>query len=288
MNNNKKILLLGSNGLLGSTLKNIIEKKNNTLTTIARKHADYKFDLKDFRQLKKVISANSYDVVINCAAYINFEFCEKNKKKIFLINALLPKYLSNLSKLYAFKLIHISSDAIYTSTTKNKINTENAKTGHVNAYAKSKFYAEKYCKKYKKNLIIRTNFVDYNQKSFIHWAYKKLKDEKQLILYNDMFTSTLDVKYCSNIILQMIENNLSGTYNLGSKDSISKKDFIVKLAKVLGHNCNFLETSVKANKIKKSCNLGLNVYKIEKKLNINMKDSKSVISTIAKNVRSRN
>ena len=27
MNNNKKILLLGSNGLLGSTLKNIIEKK---------------------------------------------------------------------------------------------------------------------------------------------------------------------------------------------------------------------------------------------------------------------
>ncbi len=83
MNNNKKILLLGSNGLLGSTLKNIIEKKNNTLTTIARKHADYKFDLKDFRQLKKVISANSYDVVINCAAYINFEFCEKNKKKIF-------------------------------------------------------------------------------------------------------------------------------------------------------------------------------------------------------------
>ncbi len=33
MNNNKKILLLGSNGLLGSTLKNIIEKKNNTLTT---------------------------------------------------------------------------------------------------------------------------------------------------------------------------------------------------------------------------------------------------------------
>jgi len=35
--------------VLGSTLKKIIIKKNNILTTIARRQADYKFDLKNFK-----------------------------------------------------------------------------------------------------------------------------------------------------------------------------------------------------------------------------------------------
>ena len=38
-----------------------------------------------------------------------------------------------------------------------------------------------------------------------------------------MYTSTLDVKYCSKIIIDLIKKNANGIYNVASNDALSKK-----------------------------------------------------------------
>ena len=108
---------------------------------------------------------------------------------------------------------------------------------------------------------------------------------KTIGLFNDMYTSTLDVKYCAKIILKLMFNNSRGIYNVGSKDCLSKKDFAVLFAKKLNKNINFKEISCQKPGIIRGNNLGLNVKKTENKLKIKMINSKKVIDNLVKEFR---
>ena len=138
-----KVLILGSNGSLGKRIKEILKaKKNCDLKTIAKKNADFNFNLENFKKLKKIIQNNDFDYIINCAAFTNLIYCEKNFHKISKINTALPIKLSSWSKKYNFRYTHISTDHIYTAK-KNIYNSEVSKIGWHNKYSKSKYLAEK-------------------------------------------------------------------------------------------------------------------------------------------------
>ena len=188
----KNFLILGSNGSLGKKIIKILtSKKNCSFKTIAKQKADFNFDLENFNKLEKIIKNNKFNYIINCAAYTNLLYCEKNFKKILKINTKLPVKLSYWSKKYDYKYVHISTDHIYISQ-KNIFNSENSKIGWHNKYSKSKFLAEKNLFNKKKILIIRTNFIDdkFNKKSFLYWLNKHIKIKKKIPLFFDMYTST--------------------------------------------------------------------------------------------------
>ena len=112
-----KFLLIGSNGLLGSTLKKKLPKKETFLT--AKNKSNLNLDLSDFKKLSKIFDKYEFKYVINCAAITSLHDCENNKKKTWKINTLLPEKLSKLSKTKKFKYIHISTDHIFFSKKKN-------------------------------------------------------------------------------------------------------------------------------------------------------------------------
>ena len=95
-----------------------------------------------------------------------------------------------------------------------------------------------------------------------------------------MYTSTLDVKTCSKLIVDLIISGSSGIYNLGSRDAISKKEFAVKYAAKIKKKITFTSESCDVLKVPRGKNLGLNVKKIEKKLNIKMPTSTRVIRNL--------
>ena len=171
-----KYLIIGSNGLLGSTIKKILPKNDTFL--IARNNSNYNLDFKEFNKLKKIFDKFLFRYVINCAAITNLNKCEKDKKNAWIINTLLPEMLSNLSKKKNFKYIHISTDHIFSSK-KIKYFKENVKYRNINYYSKTKIMAEKKIKNNKKNLIIRTNFTGFKTKSlqstFIGWVIFNIK-----------------------------------------------------------------------------------------------------------------
>ena len=150
----KSIYILGSEGLLGSALKKYlknVEMKNFQIFTIAKKNSDFNINLKNFSKLKKILHKNKIDILINCAAHTNLIKCENSFRKINKINVLLPKFLNELSKKLNFKLVHISTDSIYSSSKKYKQNKENDKISYSNNYSKSKFLAESSINKKKKS-----------------------------------------------------------------------------------------------------------------------------------------
>ena len=133
----KNILILGSNGQLGSKLSISLKKdKKFKIKTLAKSNANFSFDIENFSKLEEILINENFTHVINCIAHTNLEYCEKNYKKIYKINVLLPKKLSDLSKNHKFKLVHISTDHIYKAK-KNKLNSEKDKVGWHNNYSKS-------------------------------------------------------------------------------------------------------------------------------------------------------
>ena len=172
-------LLIGSNGLLGSSIKSKLNLKK--VMCVARTNSDYNVDLKYFKKFKKIFDKYEFKNVINCAAITNLSKCEKEKKKTKKINLELPILLNNLSKKMKFNLIHISTDQVYCKGKSNKFK-ETDKISFLNYYSKTKFLAEKILMKNKKSLIIRTNFTGFKKnlnKTFVGWLLDNIKRKKK-------------------------------------------------------------------------------------------------------------
>tara|TARA_B100000401_G_C52804626_1_gene720444 strand:+ start:1118 stop:2020 length:903 start_codon:yes stop_codon:yes gene_type:complete len=278
-----KYLIIGSNGLLGSTIQKILPKNETFL--IARNNSDYNLDFKKLNRVEKIFEKFSFRYVINCVAITNLNKCEKNKKNAWLINTLLPEKLSKLSQKKNFKYIHISTDHMFSSK-KIKYFKENTKYKNINYYSKTKIMAEKKIKNNKKNLIIRTNFTGFKMKNpkstFIGWIMFNIKKKNKISLFNDMYTSTLDVKTFSKVLIKLIKTDARGIYNVASNGCLNKKDFALKFSKLINKKLIFVEKSLRENKQKRGFCMCLNVRKVEKKLGFKMISINKAINNLSK------
>ena len=276
---NYEYLIIGSKGLLGSNILIIFKKKKLSYLTVARKNSNYDLDLKDFRKLKNFFKKNTFKIVINCAGIIDIDYCEKYLYKKFIINIFFVKFLSKMSRRFKFKLIQISTDHIY-SGKKSKLNSEKSKIFAINNYAKTKIISERYLLSLKRYLIIRTNFTGKKKNTFIDWLIKSSRKKGTISLFDDMYTSTIDVKSCAKIIIDLSSINSKGIYNIGTRDSLSKKEFAIKIFKKLKKKIKFRSISCDIQKTPRGKNLGLNVKKIENKIGYRMPTSEKAVTNL--------
>ena len=118
---NKKILILGSSGMLGHMLYNYI--KNNSkyeLYDISYRNKINKstkiLDVNNLGELSKYIEKIRPDFIINCIGIL-IGGSKNNPSNAIFINSFFPHYLSKLSFKYEYKLIHISTDCVFSGST---------------------------------------------------------------------------------------------------------------------------------------------------------------------------
>ncbi len=280
---NYDYLIIGSNGLLGSNIVKVLKKKKSKYFTVARKSSDFNLDLKKYKKLEKLFKKNTFNIVVNCAAIIDIDYCEENFNEALIINSYLVKFLSQMSKKFKFKLVQISTDHVYKGV-KFKRNSEKSKLFAINKYAKTKIISETYIKKLKKYLIIRTNFTGNKTNTFFNWLLDSAKKKKAINLFNDMYTSTIDVRTCAIILLDLCSLNSKGIFNIGTRDFISKEEFAVRILNKLKKNFNYKSISCDIQKTPRGKNLGLNIKKIEKKIGYKMPTSEKVINNLIRDL----
>ena len=276
-----EFLVIGSNGLLGSNIVKILKKKKINFLTVARKNSNFNINLENFKRLDKFFLKNKFKIVINCAAIIDINYCEKKYSIASIINCKLVKFLSQMSKKFGFKFVQISTDHVYKG--KNAVfNSETSEIFPINKYAKSKILAEKHLKELKKFLIIRTNFTGKKKNSFIDWLIRNFKKKAEINLFNDMYTSTMDVQTCAEIIIKLAMLKSKGIYNLGSRNMTTKESFAKKLSKILKIKIKYKSISSDIQQVPRGKNLGLDVKKIEKKIGYKMPTSNQSIINLVK------
>ena len=155
-NKNYNILVTGSNGQVGSEIRELSSDYSYNFFFTDRNNIDItcKDSIKDFCQ------ANNINVIVNCAAYTAVDKAETDIENADLGNRKAVKKLSIVSKDLDIKLIHISTDYVFDG--KNfKPYCEEFQTNPQGVYGKTKLDGENEMRDInpKNSIIIRTSWV---------------------------------------------------------------------------------------------------------------------------------
>jgi len=277
----KKLLIIGSTGFLGQFICN--DKKFNKNYHIIKhgfsQKTDLNFDFTKKRKVQKYMKIVQPDIIINLICYSDVDGCEKNYKKALLLNEKVSKNIvETANKAY---IIQISTDHVYNSP---KASSER-NIFLINNYAKTKYSGELVYSSYKKKLIIRTNFFGKSpkdNKGIVNWIINNYKKGKTIYAVRDIFFNPLHISTFCKILNILIKKEIFGTYNLGSKNYLSKEDFIKKFLKINKikykkiHSINYEQ--LKICKTPRPKYMIMNCKKLEKKIKIKMPNILSEIS----------
>lgn len=257
----KKILILGSGGMLGHLLFlfflnkekfqtfGVIRKPNN----VFKNHKKNLFfcDLSNFLNIKKILKKYNPDFVINCCGIIKQNINDNyDKEYILKINSHLPQFLNYNINFFKYKLIHISTDCIFAGDKGNY--DDNDVSDATDIYGISKRLGEVISEK---TLTLRTSIIGHeisNKKSLLEWFLQKKKKSK-IQGYTNAYFSGLTTLELSKIIFQIVSKKkiINGIFNVSSQ-KISKYHLLKKINKIYKKNIFILKT---------------NRYKIDRSLN---------------------
>jgi dTDP-4-dehydrorhamnose reductase len=241
----KKILVTGSNGLLGQKLVQLLmEDPQYSLVATARGKNRLPFpegpytylpmDITNQNQVQEIINEVKPDFIIHTAAMTNVDQCESEKEACWQQNVDAVKYITEAAEKSKSFLIHLSTDFIFDG--KNGPYDENAKAAPLSYYGESKLAAEKIVAKSKaKWAIARTVLVygvahDMSRSNIILWVKKSLEEGKNIQVVNDQWrTPTLAEDLAMGCYLIM-ENDATGIYNISGKDFLSPYQMAIKTA----------------------------------------------------------
>lgn len=158
-----KILIIGSTGMLGNTLKEYLSSISVTYDTLNREKLD--LSTCSYSELKDNIISSECDVLINCAGVIK-QRTESTIEKFISVNSLLPHRLSDICKNAGIKMIHITTDCVYSGKTGNYDENSNSDVNDI--YGMSKLMGEP-----NDCTVIRTSIIGEeikNKLSLLEWV----------------------------------------------------------------------------------------------------------------------
>ena len=124
-----KVLILGSNGLVGSSLSRVLAKDGyfNEIVSATRKDAD----LLDLSETKKLIQDTKPNVVINAAAKVGGVLANNSHRSEFLIENIKINInlLESVIPFSEIKVINLGSSCIYPLNAENPIKEESIMSG---------------------------------------------------------------------------------------------------------------------------------------------------------------
>lgn len=114
INRSNQVLVLGATGMLGRTVYQylLIHKKNIKGTSRDLKNENLIYlNFKKSADLESLFENKTFSFVINCVGALR----GSSNEKLELLNIIFPKVLLVLSRKYNFKIINISTDAVFSS-----------------------------------------------------------------------------------------------------------------------------------------------------------------------------
>ena len=219
------IFVLGGTGMAGHIISLYFKEKGHDVTCFTRKKINYCKniigDVTDFDNLKKIILQNKYDAVINAVGVLN-ENAEFDKANAILLNSYLPHFLSQLTKDTKTKIVHISTDCVFSGKVGHYIESS-FKDGE-SFYDRSKALGEI---ENNKDLTFRTSIVgpDLNENGFglLNWF---LKQNQPVNGYTNVFWTGITTLTLAKAIEVALYENINGLFNLVNNISISKFELL--------------------------------------------------------------
>ena len=238
----KKILIFGSNGLLGWYITTYFKNKNNDYIVNEITRKTYNILSNNIGELNNIIANNKPDYIINCTNCFKDTFSNQ-----VYINSLFPQKLSKICNNRNIILIHISTNGVFSGITGNY--TENDTEDANDSYGITKLLGENI-----NNIVIRTSIIGeqviQNNKCIYFLDWIKSCKNTNVIGYNKHLWNGVTCLELAKYIDYIISNNItwSGVRHLCNTQVYSKYDLIKIINRIYYLNLHIV---IDENNIKK-------------------------------------
>lgn len=252
------ILVTGANGQLGNEMRIIAKHSDDNyiftdVNQVEGVETTY-LDITDMAAIRKVVSDNHINVIVNCAAWTNVDACETDDSLAALaekLNADAPENLAKAIKEVNGLFVQISTDYVFGKEPYNTPCREDQKGTPTGVYGTTKLHGEqKIMASDVKYVIIRTAWL-YSEfgKNFCKTMLNLTATKSEVnVVFDQCGTPTYayDLAKAIGIIIEDYKKEASlpqysktGIYHFSNEGVCSWFDFTKMIAEYSGHNeCN--------------------------------------------------
>ena len=279
-----KVVITGSNGLLGQSLLDLLlkEKKEYDVFGFSRGEnrsgrADFNYiniDISQEDNLKKELRKIKPDFIINTAAMTQVDDCEVYKDDCDLINVEVVKWLKDIAEELNSHIIHISTDFIFDGL--KGYYKESDEPNPLSYYGLSKLKSEKVLQESTINFtILRTILVfgkvhNMSRGNIVLWVKSMLEQQKEITIVNDQYRMPTYVKDLAMACKIAIDKKALGIYNISSNELLSIFEIANQIAEVFNLDKTYIKpisSSILNQRAARPAKTGFDLTKTKNDLN---------------------
>jgi dTDP-4-dehydrorhamnose reductase len=222
----KKVLIIGGTGMAGHVMYYYLDslKKYRMFNTVYRNRltADSIIcDVTVANSVKAVLDSVKPDYIINCVGAL-IRQSRSNPADTIYLNAFFPHKLKELAELSGSKLVHISTDCVFSGKKGDYSETDFRDADDV--YGRSKALGEIFDENH---ATLRTSIIGPELKTdgegLFHWFMKQSGEIKG---YTEAFWSGVTTMELARAAEHVLSHNLTGLFHVSNGDPISKYELL--------------------------------------------------------------
>ena len=224
-----RVLVLGSEGQLGSELRRVLVEHDMTTA---------RHDEVDIAQIARVIDFARHarpDVIVNAAGYTDVDGCEKNKETAFLVNAIGARNAAIAARKVEADLIHISTDYVFDGN-KEEPYLESDSAQPLNIYGWSKLLGERMVMEQNlQTFILRVAWL-YGSvgRNFVKTMLALAKDKEELNVVEDQMGTPTFAGDVARQIKLLMDTESYGLYHCTSQGCCTWYEFAREIFRLAG------------------------------------------------------
>ena len=264
-----RVMVLGVTGMLGNAMFRVLSENANLVVYGTARNGSSRFyfaenlqgqivvgvNVENHDSLVKVFADVRPNIVVNCVGLVKQLADANDPLQAVPINTLLPHRLAALCQATAARLIHISTDCVFSGSKGNYLETDFPDA--YDLYGRSKLLGEVV---YPQAITLRTSIIGHElsgHRSLVNWF---LAQQSSVKGYTRAIFSGLPTVELATVVRDVVlpQQELHGLYHVASKP-INKFDFLQLVAKAYGKSIEIkraedlvIDRSLNANRFKQA------------------------------------
>ncbi len=231
------ILVLGSNGQLGSDVVEELSSRDLKFKTFNRKNVNFE-DLANFEiELRKI----EFDFLINCTSFHKTNDVENDPEKAFKLNYHCPKIMAKICSEKVATLFHISTDYVFGGRNHTELIKEETTTSPLNIYGASKSLGENaVLNEWKNSYVLRVASLfgkagaSGKGGNFVETMISLAKEKKEINVVDDQIMTPTSTRFIAEVIVSLILNKKEyGIYHITNDHKLSWFNFAELIFNIL-------------------------------------------------------
>src|SRR5205823_12808236 len=221
MSSFQPMVIVGAGGRLGAALGREYQR-DYAVTSFER----IQLDLVQLDRVRSALSKAKFDLLINCAALTNVDYCESHREEAFVVNAEAPRLLAEIANEKSAKLVHFSTDYVFDGK-KTDPYVEEDEAVPLSVYGESKLEGERRVLEVSsQHLVVRLSWVFGPDKpSFIDQFIQRARENDVVTAVADKFSAPTYTIDAASWLRLAIDKNANGILHLANNGGCSWQEW---------------------------------------------------------------